>query len=513
MHRSTHAGSRRRARRALLAAAVPAVLAVVGPAAAQAADVTAVGTEIVVEDTTSFHADSNRLTAESLPGGELRLVDQVGLVAKAAGCFQLSPTEVRCLRPASSPISKLTFRGRGGGDRLTMLGSLPVRYEGGGGDDAYIGATLPGVPTQVDFSGGGQLGDLTDYSRAEASIDVRKNERPNDGRFSVDDKDNIRNDVQIVRGTRFRDTLHGARTVVGVSETFEPQGGDDFVLGGLGVTDVNMGAAADGADKILGEPGTVVSYEKRTNPIRAAVDLGGADDGEAGEGDELLRVGMVTGGSAGDTLLVPENRTDGVGIAFRGGPGADIIEGTNAGDNLDGGPGRDRLEALGGADQLSIADGELDTLFCGAGFDTASTDAAEATVRDCEKRTAVGTLDLSPKRLQVESGKIVRLRLSWRHPEGWKQLRKIELRLTREGAPVGEITIHTRAGRIADGGATEVLPKRTRLTREGKTVTARLAVRVAEKLAGQELAAEVEATDVRGKRQLERNAGTVRISQ
>src|SRR5215218_2378731 len=164
----TLGGPRRRTRRALLAAALAAAAL---PAAAQAAaDVTAVGTEIVVEDQTgrfSQGVESNRLVAESLPGGELRLVDQVGLVAKASGCFQISQLEVRCLRPASSPISRLVVRSRGSGDRLTMLGSLPVRYEGGDGDEAYSGGARPGVPTAVDFSGGGDPGDLADYTSAE----------------------------------------------------------------------------------------------------------------------------------------------------------------------------------------------------------------------------------------------------------------------------------------------------------------------------------------------------------
>jgi hypothetical protein len=515
MHVPTVAGPRRRTRRVLLAAALPAVLAVAVPAAAQAAtDVTAVGTEIVVEDrNVAFNSavQNNRLVAESLPGGELRLVDQVGLVANAAGCFQISQLEVRCLRPASSPISRLIFRGRRGGDRLTMLGSLPVRYEGGDGDDAYVAATRPGVPTAVDFSGGGDPGDLADYSRAEVGIDVRKNDRPNDGRFSVGDKDNIRTDVTMVRGTRFRDILHGQNQFA-TFETIQPQGGDDFVLGLSGVTIVDMGAAPDGADKVLGSLGTSVSYEKRTKPIRAAVDLGGADDGEVGEGDELQQVGDVTGGSGGDTMLAPENRIDGIGIGFSGGPGTDTIEGTNARDFLTGGPGTDTLKAFGGEDQVSIADGELDRLFCGAGFDTASTDAVETTVSDCEKRTAVGTLRLAPTRVQAEAGETAQLRLSWSHPKGWRKLRAIDLRLTRGEVPVGEITIQPRRGRISDRGAVKVLDKATRLTRKGKTVTAQLALRLDKSLAGRTLQAEVEATDTRGARQLERDAATVRVA-
>ena len=175
MHRPTLSSPRRRTRRALLAAVLPGALAAFAlPAAAQAAtDVTAVGTEIVVEDTAFKGGANNRLTAETLPGGELRLVDQVGLVAKATGCSQISQLEVRCVRPATSPISKLTVRSRGGNDRLTMLSSLPVRYEGGSDDDAYIGAARPGIRTQVDFSGGGDPGDLADYTLAE-----RRHRRP-----------------------------------------------------------------------------------------------------------------------------------------------------------------------------------------------------------------------------------------------------------------------------------------------------------------------------------------------
>jgi len=43
-------------------------------------------------------------------------------------------------------------------------------------------------------------------------------------------------------------------------------------------------------------------------------------------------------------------------------------------------------------------------------------------------------------------------------------------------------------------------------------VTARLAVRLHESLAGQSLTAEVRATDARGRRQLERDAGRIRVS-
>ena len=64
-----HRVTRRQARRALLAAAV--AVAALPAAAAQAAEVTAVGTEIVVEDKTGpfgVGATANRLIAEATVG-------------------------------------------------------------------------------------------------------------------------------------------------------------------------------------------------------------------------------------------------------------------------------------------------------------------------------------------------------------------------------------------------------------------------------------------------------------
>ena len=511
MHRPALAGSRRRTRRALLAAARPASLAAFArPAAAQAAtEVTAVGTEIVVEEFATKGGKENRLTAETLPGGELRLVDQVGLVAKATGCFQVSEVEVRCVRPSSSPITKLTVRTRGGNDRFRMLGSLPVRYEGGIDDDAYIGGGRPGIPTRVDFSGGGDPGDLADYTLAGEGIDVRRDDLANDGRQLLGDTDNIRDNVRFVRGTRFADRLIADGDTL---EVVELLGGDDLILGAAfpTITHVNMGAAKDGADRVVGGSSTVVDFRERTNAIRAAVDSGGADDGEAGEGDELRNVGVI-GGSGDDTLIAPDQRADGSGMFFQGGAGDDAIAGTLVRDRLVGGPGEDTISARAGDDTLVSDDGEpVDRLFCGLGNDTADTDAAEALVRDCETRTAVGTLRLAPKAAVAKAGMPAQLRLRWRHPVSWRKLGKVVLRLTRDEFPVGEITIRPRAQRIAADGAVELV--RRRVTHEGRTVIARIAVRVHRSLAGETLKAEVEGTHTRGRRQLERDAGTVRVA-
>jgi hypothetical protein len=125
---------------------------------------------------------------------------------------------------------------------------------------------------------------------------------------------------------------------------------------------------------------------------------------------------------------------------------------------------------------------------------------------------AIGKLRLATKSARMTAGKTARLKLSWRHPKAWKQLRTIELRLTRDDVPVGAVTIRPGGKKITGSGAVEIVRKRSRIAAKGKTVTARLAVRLDGSVTGATLKAEVEATDKRGRRQLERNAATIRVA-
>lgn len=381
----TRARSLRRARRILMATTLGA--AVLPVAAVQAAEVTAAGTEIVVSDTAGpfgSGGETNRLIADLLPGGELRLADQVPLVSKTDTCVSVTSTELRCIRPSTSPISRLTFRARAGNDQLRPSGTLPIRFEGGEGDDLYVGARTA-EPTRVDFVGGIDGGDAVHYTNARTGVHVNKDDVANDGRPTVNDRDNIRKDVDVVIGTQFDDRFGG---MVGLSgfEEFRPLNGDDVVFGGDAlVTRVDMGAAADGADRIVAGQATEVSYAKRTNPVRAGVDLDGADDGETGEGDELVGVRFVVGGSGDDTLFAATRR-EGT-IVLDGGPGADRLSGTDRADKLIGGLGRDILGGRGGNDELIADDGDVDQVLCGDGFgDVARTDTAELAISGCETR-------------------------------------------------------------------------------------------------------------------------------
>lgn len=433
--------TRRQTRRALLAAAVAVVA--LPAAAAQAAEVTAVGTEIIVEDKGGFMVapQHNRLIAEALPAGELRLVDQVPLVSKTATCLNVTSTEVRCIRPSTSPISKLIFRAGAGNDQLRPAGSLLIEYKGGDGDDLYVGARTA-AGTRVDFQGGIDAGDLAHYTNAQTGVNVTKDNLANDGRPGGTDRDNIHKDVDVVTGTHFDDRFGGVIGEVGFEE-FRPLGGDDVVFGGDGMTTIDMGSAKDGADRVVAGVFTEVSYAKRTNPIRVGVDLEGANDGETGERDELVGVDAVVGGNGDDTLFAA-SRPD--GITLDGGPGDDTVTGTTQRDRLTGGLDRDTLVGRGGSDTLIADEGDIDRVLCGDGFaDVAFTDTAEEEIAGCETRKSVGKLRLTPKALHAEAGETTRLELNWRHPKAWKQLRTIELRLTQAGAPVGEVTIRPAA--------------------------------------------------------------------
>jgi Ca2+-binding RTX toxin-like protein len=215
----------------------------------------------------------------------------------------------------------------------------------------------------------------------------------------------------------------------------------------------------------------------------------------------------IYGGNAGDFF-----ESHGAFSRLDGRGGNDRLFGGSGPDTLIGGPGRDLLNAGSGNDTIDARDNGIDDIDCGPNTDTLNRDSREGNVFGCERRN-VGTLRMTPKTVRATAGKTTRLRLRWRHPKAWKQLRTIDLRLTRNGVPVGAITIRARGKKISGDGAVASVKRGTRIAAKGKTVTARLAVRLASGVAGARLKAEVEATDRRGRRQLERNAATIRVAK
>ena len=159
-------------------------------------------------------------------------------------------------------------------------------------------------------------------------------------------------------------------------------------------------------------------------------------------------------------------------------------------------------------------DGEQDAVSCGSGFDGFIADlrAPSDLMTGCENDT-VGKLRLTPKAIAAKAGKPTHVRLSWRHPRAWRKLREIQLHVRRDGFEVGQMTIRPRSGKTAAHGAVELVRRGTRLAGNGKTVTARLALRLDDTPAGETLALDVLAVDTRGRRQVKPDAGKIRVAK
>jgi Ca2+-binding RTX toxin-like protein len=195
--------------------------------------------------------------------------------------------------------------------------------------------------------------------------------------------------------THYRDHFTGsgfnfAVVLMGAgADVFDGGPANDFVLPGLGDDQVDGGRGADtlisrgipdGADVFDGgRAGALVAYQGRREPVEADLD-GLADDGAAGENDQLIDIDGLFGGRAGDLLV--GNAQDNF---IAGGPGRDRIE-TGAGqDILFGMRGGDTLVA-GEGDDLVLASGDDagNTADCGPGQDVAFVDRRDITT-GCER--------------------------------------------------------------------------------------------------------------------------------
>lgn len=126
--------------------------------------------------------------------------------------------------------------------------------------------------------------------------------------------------------------------------------GNDTLNGGPG-DDVLIGEG--GADILNGRDGRdTADYSARTAPVSVSLN-GTADDGEAGEGDNVgSDVEILVGGSGDDQLA-----GDDADNVLLGNAGNDILGAGAGNDQLDGGAGDDTLAGGDGADVLTGGDG------------------------------------------------------------------------------------------------------------------------------------------------------------
>lgn len=146
--------------------------------------------------------------------------------------------------------------------------------------------------------------------------------------------------------------------------------GDDMLRAGRGADTLIAGA---GADEVRGGGGRdLVSYGDRDDAVRVTLGAGSADDGAAGEADDVARdVERVRGGHGPDLLIGSDdpNGLEGLG-------GSDRIVGGGGIDELSGGSGDDRMEA---------EDANAELVDCGGGLDVVVRDDDDRPV-GCETR-------------------------------------------------------------------------------------------------------------------------------
>jgi Ca2+-binding RTX toxin-like protein len=223
---------------------------------------------------------------------------------------------------------------------LAPLGSgqPPISLEGGDGNDTLTTASS----TQAELTG------------------------DNGGSGNGDDTLNGGPGRDQLFGDDGSDVLHGGDG----SDTLSAGPGNDTAFGEGGSDNFQTGAAPDGADSYNGGAGSdFIAYSSRSAPVSVSLD-GVANDGEAGEQDNVMPdIESVDGGQAGDVLT-----GDAADNSLLGEDGNDTIGGGDGADQLNGGRGNDVVNGDGGNDELSGSTG-TDKLNGGTGDDTFTTDA------------------------------------------------------------------------------------------------------------------------------------------
>lgn len=123
-----------------------------------------------------------------------------------------------------------------------------------------------------------------------------------------------------------------------------------------------------------------VSYAERAADVRVTLD-GRANDGEAGEGDELVGITQIATGSGDDVVA----GNSGPNVILTG-AGRDTVSAGWGPDSLYGGPGRDFLRGSRGHDSFSDRDGFRDVLEGGKGSDFARADRGLDVLTSIERR-------------------------------------------------------------------------------------------------------------------------------
>jgi len=347
--------------------------------------------------------EANNLGIQSDPTDATRVRFYEGkpdlTVTAPAPCDQLYDDLVSCPMPAA-------------GVRLNLAG---------GDDSSYVSSDLPNVPIAISGGAG------NDWLRADTQTTTLDG-GPGDDRLD---------------GGKGPDTLLGGDG----KDQLDGREGADHLDGGAGDDVLNGDANKSPSPDVLdGGPGydTIESdWEYSDDPVSITAG-GGADDGFAGEGDDVRNVEKIqthqastlTGSDAGEYLEVVQVtkpstiRGNGGNDTLRGsdgaetldgGPGDDDVDGGFGDDTITGGPGRDNIsgDRRGGDcgpvwcklpfgnDTIDARDGEVDSVSCGIGEDTVSADADDVVAGDCEHvtRSAAAPAPQPSAKLKITAAK------------------------------------------------------------------------------------------------------------
>lgn len=366
---------------ALLAAAAPAsaatgvsVQTVEGLTVVVAADDDSAGDIEVSQGILDDGTDRPFVAVKSLSGA-----------APGADCVQDGATVVGCI----GQFDAVVVAGNGGDDKVTLrlihdgLPPLSGVVTGGTGSDTLKSPpNFLDVPQPETFFDGG---DGNDTIVGGNGTDELHGGEGND----------------TMQGFEGTDELHG-------------EGGDDSVSGGKEEPETNVADIVDGGPGLDSIPDVDADYNRGYDDDVSVTLDGVANDGEAGENDNVIAVeqllisanrATIVGSEAAEQFTVDANSSSVKGMggndrliawdgadALEGGDGDDFLVGGFGNDVLDGGAGVDQFNgdrtesnviAIGN-DQIRARDGNAEQIDCGIGSDTAEVDATDVVAATCE---------------------------------------------------------------------------------------------------------------------------------
>ena len=338
-------------------------------------------------DPSSGDEDTRTLIVRALPGEEnvLRVETRprgvlvTDLRAELTGaCRPATGTAGRFCRGAFSDAELLL----GDGDDSVEVDGLSSFLDAGPGADSVLVRRnfirVVGGPGPDRIEAALEASATVSYVDRSEGVTVRMNGVADDG--APGEGDDLRGAITGIEGGSGDDLLDGGPRATSL---LGGDGDDRLTPGPIGGTttggpgdDELLGA--DGNDFLVGGPGADVlsggegfdqaSWYEHSDPLTLSIG-DGANDGAAGEGDDIRAdVEEVAGGDGADLIVGDDNAnglSGGLGRdTLRGRGGGDFLEGWGDGDLLDAGSGADSVRARG-KDLLELVDGERDRVRCG----------------------------------------------------------------------------------------------------------------------------------------------------